>query len=71
MKKKKLTKRQQLALQDIAESAQFWLPIFNEEALRCVNNDSTYANPWFPVEFARHILELAEFALDNKNANEN
>lgn len=68
MKTKKLAKRQQLALQDIRESAEFWLPVFNEEALNCVNNDSTYSNPWLPVEFARRILELAEFALNGEVA---
>ena len=66
-----MKKKKKVALEAIRESAEFWLPVFNQEALNCVNNDSTYANPWFPVEIARHLLEHAEFALDNKNANEN
>lgn len=71
MKTKKLAKRQQLALQDIAESAQFWLPVFNEEALRCSGPNDVYSNPWLPVEFARRILELAEFALKEQSAPKN
>ena len=62
----KLTKKQKLALQSIHEAAEFWLPVFNQEALNCVNNDSTYSNPWFPVEFARRILELVEVAEGSK-----
>jgi hypothetical protein len=61
-----MKKKKKVALEAIRESAEFWLPIFNEEALRCVNNDSTYANPWFPVEFARRILELVEVAEGSK-----
>ena len=64
----KLTKKQKLALQSIHETAEFWLPIFNEEALNCVDSNCAYANPWFPVEFARRILELAEFALKEQSA---
>jgi hypothetical protein len=56
------------ALQEIAESAAFWEQVFNEEALRCSDSNSVYANPWFPVEFARQVKELAEVAL-NKSAN--
>jgi hypothetical protein len=52
------------ALQEIAESAAFWESVFNEEALRCSDSNSVYANPWFPVEFARRVRELAELALD-------
>lgn len=52
------------ALQEIAESAAFWEQVFNEEALCCNDKNFVYANPWFPVEFARRIKELAELALD-------
>jgi hypothetical protein len=52
------------ALQEIAESAAFWESVFNEEALRCSDSNSVYANPWFPVEFARHVKELAESAIN-------
>jgi hypothetical protein len=60
--------RKRAALQEIAESAAFWESVFNEEALRCSGSNSEYANPWFPVEFARRVRELAEVAL-NKSAN--
>ena len=61
-----MKKKKKVALEAIRESAEFWLPVFNQEALNCVNNDSTYANPWFPVEFARRILELVEVAEGSK-----
>jgi hypothetical protein len=60
--------RKREVLQQIAESAAFWEQVFNEEALRCSDSNSVYANPWFPVEFARAVKELAEVAL-NKSAN--
>jgi hypothetical protein len=56
--------RKRAALQEIAESAAFWEQVFNEEALRCSDSNFVYANPWFPVEFARRVRELAELALD-------
>jgi len=52
------------ALQEIAESAAFWESVFNEEALRCSDSNFVYANPWFPVEFARRVRELAESAIN-------
>jgi len=56
--------RKRAALQEIAESAAFWESVFNEEALRCSDSNSVYANPWFPVEFARQVKELAESAIN-------
>lgn len=56
--------KKRAALQEIAESAAFWEQVFNEEALRCVDSNSVYSNPWFPVEFARKVRELAEYALE-------
>jgi hypothetical protein len=35
-----------------------------KQALRCSDSNSVYANPWFPVEFARRIREMAELDLD-------
>jgi len=52
------------ALQEIAESAAFWESVFNEEALLCGEGKRQYNNPWFPVEFARHVKELAESAIN-------
>lgn len=66
MTKKAKRKQRKQALQDIAESAQFWLPVFNQEAMNCVDSNCNYANPWLPVEFARRILDLANYALDGE-----
>lgn len=52
------------ALKEIAETAAFWEQVFNEEALRCSESNSVYSNPWFPVEFARAVKELAESAIN-------
>ena len=56
--------RKRAALQEIAESAAFWESVFNEEALLSDEGGRPYANPWFPVEFARHVRELAESAIN-------
>jgi len=52
------------ALREIAESAAFWEQVFNEEALLCGDGKHLYSNPWFPVEFARAVKELAESAIN-------
>ena len=67
MSKKERKKQKERILQEIYESSLFWEQIFNEEALQTSVGERIYANPWFPVEFARGIRELAEVALESKN----
>lgn len=59
-----MKKRKRAALQEIAEKAAFWEQVFNEEALLCGDGKHQYSNPWFPVEFARAVRELAEYSLE-------
>jgi hypothetical protein len=65
--RKEQKKQKERILQEIYESSLFWEQIFNEEALQTSVGERIYANPWFPVEFARGIRELAEVALESKN----
>ncbi len=64
--KKEQKKQKERILQEIYESCLFWEQVFNEEALQTSVGERIYANPWFPVEFARGIRELAEVALESK-----